>query len=109
MSLPYPISRRRFVARAAGAVTGLVAGPALIGPDGALLWTRLAPDPVHGGGMPDVDVPVFWEVADDERFRHVRQRGTALSRPAWAHSVHVELRGLRPNREYWYRFRVGGQ
>jgi alkaline phosphatase D len=23
--------------------------------------------------------------------------------------VHVELHGLRPNREYWYRFRVGGQ
>ncbi|GAA1027270.1 alkaline phosphatase D family protein [Virgisporangium ochraceum] len=140
MSLPYPLSRRRFVASAAGAVAGLVAGPALVGPDGAravprpgampalpdglfalgvasgdpapdgvVLWTRLAPDPVYGVGMPDVDVPVLWEVADDEGFRRVRWRRKALARPALGHSVHVELRGLGPNREYWYRFRVGGQ
>src|SRR5690242_7094409 len=31
-------------------------------PDGIVLWTRLAPDPLNGGGMPDRVVPVEWEV-----------------------------------------------
>ncbi|HZA00626.1 MAG TPA: PhoD-like phosphatase N-terminal domain-containing protein, partial [Acidimicrobiales bacterium] len=31
-----------------------------------VLWTRLAPDPLEGGAMPAVDVPVAWEVARDE-------------------------------------------
>ena len=31
-----------------------------------VLWTRLAPDPLNGGGMPAVDVSVHWEVAEDE-------------------------------------------
>jgi phosphodiesterase/alkaline phosphatase D-like protein len=36
--------------------------------DGFVLWTRLAPDPVNGGGMPPEAVPVRWEVAQEERF-----------------------------------------
>jgi alkaline phosphatase D len=78
-------------------------------PDGVVLWTRLAPDPLNGGGMPDADVPVRWEVAQDERFRKVVRRGTAQARPAYGHSVHVDVRGLRPGRTYWYRFRAGAQ
>ena len=38
-------------------------------PDGVVLWTRLAPEPLAGGGMPMVDVEVAWEVATDDRFR----------------------------------------
>ena len=29
-------------------------------PQGAVLWTRLAPDPLNGGGMPARAVPVRW-------------------------------------------------
>jgi alkaline phosphatase D len=36
-------------------------------------------------------------------------RGQALASPELAHTVHVEVRGLRPNREYFYRFRAGGE
>jgi alkaline phosphatase D len=75
--------------------------------DGFVLWTRLAPDPLNGGGMPDATVEVEWNVAEDEQFRKVVQRGTALAQPAWGHSVHVEVTGLKPRRWYWYRFRVG--
>ncbi|WP_231333620.1 alkaline phosphatase D family protein [Actinomadura graeca] len=79
-------------------------------PQGFVLWTRLAANP-HAedgkGGMPDRDVPVRWEIATDERFRRVERRGTATARPEGAHSVHVELDGLRPGRDYWYRFRAG--
>jgi alkaline phosphatase D len=78
-------------------------------PDGVVLWTRLGPDPVHGGGMPRLAVPVHWEVADDERFTQVRQQGRAMAEPRYAHSVHVEVAGLAPDRWYFYRFRVGGE
>ncbi|MDG4832452.1 alkaline phosphatase D family protein [Solwaraspora sp. WMMD1047] len=77
--------------------------------DGFVLWTRLAPQPLAEdglGGMPSRPVPVRWELAADERFRHVLRRGTAVASPAAAHSVHVELGGLPAGREYFYRFRV---
>ena len=81
-------------------------------PDGVVLWTRLAPEPLAPdgfGGMPAVRVPVEWEVATDERFRHLVRRGTAQATPEWAHSVHVEVGGLQADRVYWYRFRAHGQ
>ena len=34
--------------------------------DSIVLWTRLAPDPVNGGKMPNQPVPVKWELAEDE-------------------------------------------
>jgi alkaline phosphatase D len=86
---------------------GVASGDPL--PDGVVIWTRLAPDPLNGGGMPDRAVPVRWELAEDERFRKVVRRGTAQALPEYGHSVHVDVRGLRPGRAYWYRFRVGAQ
>ncbi len=76
-------------------------------PDGMVLWTRLAPEPLNGGGMPPQTVTVAWEVATDDRMQRVVKRGTTAARPDLAHSVHVEVRGLEPSRWYWYRFRVG--
>lgn len=78
--------------------------------DGFVIWTRLAPKPmVPGGGMPMAPVPVRWEVATDERFRTIAAAGDALAHPELAHSVHVEVVGLSPDRPYWYRFTCGGQ
>ncbi|MGH7711584.1 MAG: alkaline phosphatase D family protein [Gemmatimonadaceae bacterium] len=77
-------------------------------PDGFVAWTRLAPDPIRGGGMPARRVPVSWEVAADDTFRRIIQRGNALALPELAHSVHVEVAGLSPSREYFYRFLAGG-
>jgi alkaline phosphatase D len=74
--------------------------------DGFVIWTRLAPDPLNGGGMPDAAVEVEWAIAEDEHFRKIVQRGLTLAQPEWAHSVHVEVVGLEPRRWYWYRFRV---
>ncbi|SFN63467.1 alkaline phosphatase D family protein [Actinomadura madurae] len=78
-------------------------------PDGFVLWTRLAPRPVDGGGMPDRPVPVTWQVAEDERFRRIRASGTETARPGQGHAVHAEVGDLRPDREYFYRFRAGGE
>jgi alkaline phosphatase D len=75
---------------------------------GVVLWTRLAPEPLApGGGLDPVVLPVDWEIAEDAAFRRTAQSGRAWATPDAAHSVHVELRGLEADREYWYRFRCG--
>ncbi|MGZ5365351.1 MAG: alkaline phosphatase D family protein [Mycobacterium sp.] len=79
--------------------------------DGVVIWTRLAPNPLADdgfGGMPARRVDVEWEVARDEWFNHIVRRGMATAAPESAHSVHIELTGLRPGADYFYRFRAGG-
>ncbi|MGH7909021.1 MAG: alkaline phosphatase D family protein, partial [Thermodesulfobacteriota bacterium] len=120
-------TRREFLFRAAGLagaalpLRGLLAQPRFptypfsLGvasgyPDeaGFVLWTRLAPDPLAGGGMPPAAVEVGWEVAEDDSFRNIVRRGTEVATAEWAHSVRVELAGLEPGRWYFYRFHAGG-
>ena len=124
-----PLARRQFLQRAAalcfaGAVTPsartlaqprFATDPFTLGvasgyphASGMTLWTRLAPHPLAGGGMPPAAVEVAWEVAADEAFRNVSARGTTVASPEWAHSVHVDVDGLQAARPYWYRFRSGG-
>ncbi len=75
-----------------------------------VLWTRLAPDPARAdGAMPPFDWTVRYEIARDQNFRNIVQRGTAAAPAQFAHSVHVEVAGLAPAREYWYRFMVDGE
>lgn len=77
-------------------------------PSRLVLWTRLAPMPLApGGGMEAEVVPVHWEIARDEALKNVVASGTGYATPEWAHSVHVEVSGLQPAREYWYRFSAG--
>lgn len=78
-------------------------------PSGVVLWTRLAPKPLEGGGMPDEDIEVDWQVAEDEQMSKVVRKGTTVAKPDWAHSVHVEVEGLQPERWYWYQFRAAGE
>lgn len=76
--------------------------------DGFVIWTRLAPLPFEPhGGMDLKPVLVSWEVAEDDRFAVIAAKGEAIAHPELAHSVHVEVAGLRSDRPYWYRFRVG--
>lgn len=84
---------------------GVASGDPL--PDGVVLWTRLAPQPLAGGGMPPWPVEVRWEVGDDERMGRIVKSGTVVAAPELAHSVHVEVSGLDPGRWYWYRCRAG--
>lgn len=129
--LATPLTRRRFLA-SAGALAGLatlsslpieVVGataslpeyPFKLGvasgdpdPTSVVIWTRLAPDPVSGGGMPHTPVRVRWIVAEDEGMRHIVRRGNAVASPELAHAVHVTVRGLEPGRWYWYQFSTGG-
>ena len=88
---------------------GVASGDPL--PDGVVLWTRLAPDPLapFGGMEGQPAVEVRWEVAEDTAFARVVQSGTAAASPDLAHSVHADVTGLTPGREYFYRFQAAGE
>jgi alkaline phosphatase D len=121
------VSRRRFVqgAAAASALALLPAGrlaaqvrfgsqPFQLGvasgdptPDGFVLWTRLLPEPHEPGQLGQVIFEVEWEVAEDASFTRVVKSGRDFAPPHLAHSVHAEVAGLEPGREYFYRFRLG--
>jgi alkaline phosphatase D len=76
--------------------------------DGVVLWTRLAPQPLDlKAGMEPHNVEVAWELAEDDAMRRIIRRGRAIATPELAHSVHVEVDGLAPDRWYWYRFHAG--
>ncbi len=49
--------------------------------DSVVLWTRLAPDPLNGGGMPNRPVPVKFRVARDRGFLQVVRQGVTLALP----------------------------
>jgi len=127
---PSPLSRRSFLIAAAATVGGLHGcassnagsprfsdNPFRLGiasgdpaPDGAVLWTRLVPRPAQpDGGLGRDAIEVAWTLAEDETFSTGVRNGTALAIPELAHSVHVEVSGLSPDRPYWYRFTAGGQ
>ena len=130
------IDRRQLIGALGAGCVGLMAAPAVIGqalaqarrwpadpfslgvasgaprPDGFVLWTRLAPDPLSAnpatpGGMTGADVPVAYEIAGDEAMRDIVRRGVADAPAAYAWSVHADVFGLQPGRPYWYRFLSG--
>jgi alkaline phosphatase D len=78
-------------------------------PDGIVLWTRLAPVPADPGALGKRTIPVGWRIAADGGLRHVVARGTATASPELAHSVHVEVNGLQPGRDYFYQFDTRGE
>ena len=93
-SMPYPFT------------LGIASGDPLA--TGVVLWTRLAPSPYEtDGGMALDSFPVQWVVAEDPALSRVVRRGTTLAHAAYAHSVHVDVEGLRSDRDYWYQFRCG--
>lgn len=72
-----------------------------------VLWTRLAPEPLNGGGMPNGPTQVRYRVCADEAMTKTVRNGLAWTSEAKGHSVHVTLDGLEPGREYWYQFMYG--
>ena len=84
---------------------GVASGAPL--PDSVMLWTRILSDPLNSRSSPALAVRVRWQVAHDEGFRHLAAQGSASATPQLAHSVHVDVRGLEPDRWYWYRFMLG--
>lgn len=132
-SLPSCESRRKFLLQGAGAAAGLVVAPAFLktargdslhlngdlftlgvvsgdpGPHSVVLWTRLAPEPLNGGGMPNQPVKVVWEVAEDYGMTQVIQHGVSIAQPRHGHAVRVVANGLPANRWLYYRFKALGE
>src|SRR6516165_5895557 len=126
-----PFSRRRFVGAAGAAVAAIaapIAAPGLIRiaaaqswragnpfslgvasdaprPDGFVLWTRLAPEPLSTnpetpGGMTGADVTLRYEIATDPGINENRA-------PRSCDRLHLDVAGLESGRSYWHRFLSG--
>ncbi len=76
-------------------------------PNSVVLWTRLAPEPLKGGGLDPEPIKVNWEIASDESFHKILKTGSTTANPAYAHSVHAVAEGLEPAKSYYYRFFAG--
>jgi alkaline phosphatase D len=77
-------------------------------PDGVVLWARLGQDALRDIGAVATPVEVGWEIAEDEAFSRMVQTGKADALPELGHSVHAEVDGLLPGRDYFYRLMSGG-
>ena len=76
-------------------------------PESVILWTRLAPVPSDGGGMPDRPIPVTWQVATDDGFDDIVATGTEMALPGLGHSLHIDASGLEADSWFSYRFLAG--
>lgn len=87
---------------------GIASGDPL--PDGVVLWTRVtvSPKAVPGSGIGE-PAEVRWEVAGDERFTEILATGSLTATARDDHTVKVDVRGLAPAREYYYRFTALGE
>jgi alkaline phosphatase D len=73
-------------------------------PDGFVIWTRVLVDPLAPPPPFNDAYLLVYHVAEDPDFKRIVHRAEILALPQDAHSVHVEVRGLQPARDYWYRF-----
>ncbi|MFT5223895.1 MAG: alkaline phosphatase D [Glaciecola sp.] len=123
------ISRRKFIGTAVGGAAALTArfgrwappahageAPFLHGvasgdplTDRVILWTRVTPsaDAVPGSGM-GPSVEVTWEVARDPDFTIVVASGGAAVTSATDHTLKIDVDGLTPGSDHWYRFTALG-
>src|SRR3954465_1836819 len=81
---------------------GVASGDPNVG--SVVLWTRLAPDPLDGGGMPDSDIEVTWETSGDSDFSSLIASGVATATAEHGHAVHAIAQVDGP---CYFRFRVG--
>jgi alkaline phosphatase D len=78
-------------------------------PTSVILWSRLAPAPLLGGGMENAPVEARVRVATDAAMRNVIQDRMVRTGPEKGHALHYKAEGLQPGREYWYQFSFAGE
>ncbi|WP_133912423.1 alkaline phosphatase D family protein [Streptomyces sp. NBC_00582] len=86
---------------------GVASGDPL--PNAIVLWTRVTPANQGSSGILPSSVAVTWELASDSGFATVVKSGTATASSSLGHSVHVDVTGLTPATDYWYRFKALGR
>src|SRR5690606_15367240 len=100
-------ARHRAVAQAPGRSVPVGRGLGRSRAGRVVRWTRLAGAALEATGAHRGEIPARWEVAEDEGLRRIVRAGTAAARPELGHAVHVEVEGLRADRDYHYRFALG--
>lgn len=75
--------------------------------DSMVLWSRLGADALAQTGRAHAHLPVTWQLAHDEQFTHIVRQGVLTATPELGHSLHAEVTGLLPARQYFYRFISG--
>ncbi|MER5752350.1 alkaline phosphatase D family protein [Streptomyces sp. NPDC002088] len=86
---------------------GVASGDPL--PTAIVLWTRVVPANQGSSGILAPTVAVSWELASDSGFTKIVKSGTATASSSLGYSVHVDVTGLTPATEYWYRFKALGR
>ena len=76
--------------------------------DSIVLWTRLVPvDDEAVARMAKTTCTVRYDIFSDAAMRRPVARGEVVTDATRGFSVHVDARGLQPQRDYWYRFSSG--
>lgn len=96
-----------FAASAPGPLFSLGVASGCPRPDRVVLWTRLAPDPLNGGGFAGGETQVRVRVCRDEGMRDAIIDARVTVRAEEGHSVHYVAEQLAPGRDYWYQFYHG--
>ncbi|MBO9557185.1 MAG: alkaline phosphatase D family protein [Caulobacter sp.] len=66
--------------------------------DRVVLWTRITAEATTA------PIPVRWEVATDSRFKAIVRRGEVRATASRDYTVKVDVTGLQPGTDYFYRF-----
>jgi alkaline phosphatase D len=72
--------------------------------DRVIIWTRATPA-APGSGR----ITLHWTVAEDAAFTRIAASGQAATGPERDYTVKVDVTGLKPGRDYWYRFAAGAE
>lgn len=67
--------------------------------DRVVLWTRITAEATTA------PIAVRWDVATDPGFKAIVRQGQATATPARDYTVKVDVTGLKPATDYFYRFR----
>jgi len=71
--------------------------------DRVIIWTRVTPE------QPVEQTTVYWEMSLNKSFEASLQQGSFKTHPGRDYTVKVDVAGLQPGREYYYRFRHEGR
>ena len=78
-------------------------------PDSVVIWTRLARETLGNALSRNEPVAVDYEIAETANFSTIYRKGSAAALPELGYSVHLDLQGLNPDKEYYYRWMIGGE
>ena len=78
-------------------------------PDSVVIWTRLARETLGNTLSRNEPVSVDYEIAETANFSTIYRKGSAAALPELGYSVHLDLQGLNPDKEYYYRWMIGGE